>query len=192
MSLIFIGDELVAGYGDSRASGWIGRVLSHTHNEPPFLSFTLAMPGESIGKLAERWKVEVPQRMEEGKDNRLIVGLGSHGLSALSVARARLHLANILDGASKAGMTSFVVGPPPRRDLSPNLQSDFTNAYAEVCGRREVPFVDTFTPLLAHEQWNSDLALADRYTPSQAGYGLLAWLVLHNGWNTWLGVPPTN
>jgi hypothetical protein len=25
--------------------------------------------------------------------------------------------------------------------------------------------------------------------PGQAGYGLMAWLVLHTGWHQWLGLP---
>ena len=29
----------------------------------------------------------------------------------------------------------------------------------------------------------------ERLLPGQAGYGLMAWLVLHTGWHTWLGLP---
>jgi hypothetical protein len=52
-----------------------------------------------------------------------------------------------------------------------------------------VPYVDTFTPLVSHEQWLADLAAGDGALPGQAGYGLMAWLVLHSHWGTWLGVP---
>ena len=48
--------------------------------------------------------------------------------------------------------------------------------------------MDCFTPLTTHEQWQSDLAAGDGDHPGQAGYGLLAWLVLHGGWGAWLGV----
>ena len=41
--------------------------------------------------------------------------------------------------------------------------------------------------LLNHEQWRQDLA-ANGGTPGQAGYGLMAWLVLHRGWFQWLGL----
>ena len=62
-------------------------------------------------------------------------------------------------------------------------------AQADVCSRRGVPFVDCFRPLMGHEQWQSDLA-ASRVPghPGQAGYGLIAWLVLHNGWYDWLQI----
>ena len=52
-----------------------------------------------------------------------------------------------------------------------------------------MPFVDCFTPLLGHAQWFADLGPGDGVHPGQAGYGLLAWLVLHSGWGAWLGVP---
>ncbi len=49
--------------------------------------------------------------------------------------------------------------------------------------------MDCFDPLYAHEDWLTDLAAGDGEHPRQAGYGLIAWLVLHNGWYEWLGVP---
>ena len=63
-------------------------------------------------------------------------------------------------------------------------------AFADVASRRGIGFVETFTPLFPHEQWNDDLAMGDGMHPSQAGYGLIAWLVLHSGWHAWLGLPP--
>ena len=39
-----------------------------------------------------------------------------------------------------------------------------------------------------HEQWRKDLA-ANHGHPGQAGYGLMAWLVLHRGWYDWLDLP---
>ncbi|BDZ42931.1 hypothetical protein GCM10025865_22300 [Paraoerskovia sediminicola] len=40
-----------------------------------------------------------------------------------------------------------------------------------------------------HEQWLSDLSQSGTGYPAQAGYGLMAWLVLHTGWHAWLGLP---
>ena len=63
------------------------------------------------------------------------------------------------------------------------------DAQADVCARRGVPFVDCFAPLLGHDQWSSDLAASRvQHHPGQAGYGLIAWLVLHNGWDDWLQI----
>jgi hypothetical protein len=50
-----------------------------------------------------------------------------------------------------------------------------------------VPYVDCYRPLNGHEQYRSDLgASGDGIHPGQAGYGLIAWLVLHGGWDQWL------
>ena len=52
---------------------------------------------------------------------------------------------------------------------------------------RGVPFVDAYRPLLGHDQWDSDLAASTiPGHPGQAGYGLIAWLVLNGGWREWL------
>jgi len=34
-----------------------------------------------------------------------------------------------------------------------------------------------------------DRLAVDFSLPGQAGYGLIAWLVLHTGWHAWLGLP---
>ncbi|MDY5585113.1 MAG: lysophospholipase, partial [Arcanobacterium sp.] len=75
---------------------------------------------------------------------------------------------------------------PPRNDIAPNILQDLSKAYEDVCARRGTPFVETFTPLVKHDQWNTDLAISGGYTPHQAGYGLIAWLVLHQGWQEWI------
>ena len=83
-----------------------------------------------------------------------------------------------------------IVSPPPTDDQTINDKLGvLVEAQADVCARRSVPFVDCYSPLLGHDQWQSDLAAsAVPHHPGQAGYGLIAWLVLHNGWNEWLGL----
>ncbi|MGB4635305.1 MAG: lysophospholipase [Actinomycetaceae bacterium] len=190
--VLFVGDELIAGYGDARAMGWTGRVMARTEHDPPVMSIELATPGETTAQLTARWQSDIESRLDRNADNRLVVGLGSHDLDAgLSLARSRLYVANMLDNAARIGLRPFVVGPPPRYDQPERLQLDLSNAFAEVCQRRSIPFVDCYTPLVRHEQWATDMVLSGSYTPRQAGYGLIAWLVLHQGWHAWLGVPQT-
>lgn len=188
LNLCFIGDELIAGYGDARALGWTGRVMARTHRDPAVLWTELAVPGENTRQLAARWQEEVARRSSSGR-NLLVVGVGVADIkSGLSTARSRLALANILDAAMAERRECFVVGPPPLLSVDQDQISALNAAAAEVCNRREVPYVDTFTPLRNHEQWNTDLLSTGGTHPGQAGYGLLAWLVLHRGWFEWLGV----
>lgn len=184
----FIGDELVAGYGDARALGWTGRVMARTRGLD-VMPFTLAIPGETTTQLASRWHAEVSSRSTHVGTNRLVVGVGiGDVLQGVTPARSRLALANILDTAASENRPVLVVGPPPLPAVDPDAVWRLSHAASEVCSRRRVPFVETFNALRNHEQWESDTAQAGGWHPAQAGYGLLAWLVLHRGWYDWLGV----
>ena len=188
-----IGDELVTGVGDAKALGWVGRVVARTTLEPPPLVMTLAVPDETTTALSARWDTETALRFgpppSQG-EHHLVVGLGGADLAAgVSLARSRLNLANILDVAESRRLSCFVVGPPPRGWAEPDREAELSAAFADVATRRRVPYVDTFTPLARHEQWLADLASGDGRTPGQAGYGLMAWLVLHTGWHRYLGLP---
>lgn len=189
LQIYFVGDELIAGYGDARAMGWVGRLMASTVTEPPLLYTSLPFAGETTQKLDKRWPAEVLPRLDREADNRLVVGLGSHDLDTeQSLARSRLHAANLLDNAMRYDLRPFVVGPPPRPDMPQTVQAGLTAAFAEVCARREIPFVDTYNPLVNHDQWITDMSISGSYAPRQAGYGLITWLVLHKGWHEWLGV----
>jgi lysophospholipase L1-like esterase len=151
---------------------------------------TLPVPGESSSGLSARWEAESALRWAPETDNRLVVALGrADATIGLSPARCRLNLANVLDVAEHHKVPTFVVGPPPGRSADGERLAELSAAFADVAGRRRVPYVDTYTPLAAHEQWLADLAAGDGLLPGQAGYGLIAWLVLHTGWHAWLGLP---
>ncbi len=187
-----IGDELTAGIGDPRALGWIGRVVARTRSPRPPQLFNLAVPYETTSGLSARWEDEFNRRVTSNADvdHRLIIGLSHNDITAeLSLARSRLNLANVLDVASERRIPTLVVGPPPTVPALSNALAELSAAYADVAQRRRVPYVDTFTPLVSHEQWNADLGVSPGAYPGQAGYGLMAWLVLHTGWHTWLGLP---
>ena len=194
--IVVVGDALVAGAGDPKALGWVGRVAARTPQDEAELGvFTLGVPGETTADLGSRWWEESNRRFQsaagDGVDCRLVVGLGTADLDhGLSIPRSRLNLANVLDDAHSRRLPAFVVGPPPTGDQSRNAQiEELAGTFSDVCRRRDVPFVDTFHPLIHPEDWLTDLAAGDGLHPRQAGYGLIAWLVLHGGWYEWLGVP---
>lgn len=192
MRIHFLGDELVAGYGDPRALGWTGRVMARTPREIDAVWMQLAVPGETTTQLTARWEEEVARRSTPTGQNRLVLGLGvGDVVNGVSHARSRLAIANILDTAISDRRSCFVVGPPPFPGVGPEGTAALSRAVAEVCSRRNVPFVDTFEPLRNHEQWGTDVAAAGGSHPGQAGYGLLAWLVLHRGWYEWMGTART-
>ncbi len=192
LRICVVGDDLVAGVGDPKSLGWTGRVAARTpHPAGGLAVFPLGVPGEGTPGLLERWQTETARRFDDAADNRLVVGLGTADLDAgTSLARSRLNLANVLDDAMSRSVRTFVVGPQPGQDAARNERvAELSTAFADVCDRRSVPYVDCYGPLSSHEQWFADLAAGDGTHPGQAGYGLVAWLVLHGGWHAWLGVP---
>lgn len=189
-----VGDDLVAGVGDPRSLGWVGRVGARTsRGEAQVTLFGLGVPAETTAELLSRWGQETQRRFAGAtpEDCRLVVGLGHEDLrQQVSLPRSRLNLANVLDECASRGLPVFVVGPPPApEDWRNGKVGELSAAFSDVCLRRGVPYIDCFAPLVAHEDWLTDLAAGDGVHPGQAGYGLMAWLVLHGGWHPWLGLP---
>lgn len=191
-TIVIAGDELVAGDGDPRALGWTGRVQARTLPLLPEARFlTLAVPGETSQQLAKRCMPEVQRRLDPERRNFLVLAPGAGDVrSQASLARSRLNLANVLDEALALEISTFVVGPAPVGDDVLNEQiGTLSSGFADVATRRGVPYVDAFRPLQRHEAWLRDVRTGTPGVPGQEGYGLLAWLVLHRGWHSWLGLP---
>ncbi|HYN29761.1 MAG TPA: GDSL-type esterase/lipase family protein [Dermatophilaceae bacterium] len=192
VAMVFLGSSLVAGVGDPKGQGWVTRVVGRTqHPDLVLTAYPLGVRDDTSADVLARWHAEVPARWKGRTERRLVLSVGTDDVRAgITLARHRLNLANLLDDATGRGVAPFVVGPPPTcdREVDDKLEV-LVEAQADLCARRSVPFVDCFAPLAAHDQWRSDLA-ASRVPghPGQAGYGLIAWLVLHGGWPLWLGI----
>jgi len=189
IALVFIGDAYVAGYGDPKGLGWVSRVVGRTaHDDVDITAYQLGVRDETSADVLARWRIECPPRWKGHSEKRLVVAVGHNdAVSGMSTARVRLNLANILDDAAASGVAAFAVGPTPTLDADLNARLEIVvEAQADVCARRGVPYVDCYRPLIGHEQWLSDLGAAGGVYPGQAGYGLIAWLVLHGGWDQWL------
>ena len=192
LAIVFLGGSLVSGVGDPKGQGWVTRVIGRTeHPELELTTYNLGVRGDTSADVLRRWATEVPVRWVGRTERRVVVSVGTNDvLQGVTLARHRLNLANLLDDAATSGVGAFVVSPPPTADAELNERLEvLVEAQGDVCARRGIPFVDCFAPLLGHDQWRTDLA-ASRvpHHPGQAGYGLIAWLVLHNGWAEWLQV----
>ncbi|HET8988548.1 MAG TPA: GDSL-type esterase/lipase family protein [Humibacillus sp.] len=192
VGLVFIGASMTAGYGDPKGLGWVGRVVARTqHPDLDLTAYNLGVRGNTSGDVVARWGAESHPRWKGRGERRLVVSVGAGDItSGMTMARSRLNLANVLDEATNSGIGVFVVGLTPTLDPELNRKIEaLAEAQADVCSRRGITYVDCFRPLVSHDQWMADLAASpDRAHPGQAGYGLVAWLVLHNGWNDWLAI----
>lgn len=189
--LFSIGAHTLTGAGDARAMGWLGRVLAKTHAPDLVVeSYPLVFPNETTEQMSQRWETEVlPRQATDDTENRLIIAVPQDPISmAGSSARARLHLANILDRAAQHKIATFVVGPTPSADQQMNHHlAQLNAAYQDVAVRRDVRYIDAFTDLVNHQNFNEDVMINDGL-PGQAAYGLIAWLVLNRGWFEWLDI----
>lgn len=194
--IIALGDQLLAGVGDARALGWLGRAVASEQGAHCRIDvFSAALPDETSAALSARWDDEVTRRLDaeartDGSiDHRVVLALGRADVEAdISLARSRLNLAKVLDGLERLRLPAFVVGPPPSRD--PGLTDgvrELSGAFEDVCSRRRIPYIDMIGGLEGHEQWVTDIARSPGDHPGQTGYGLMAWLVLHGGFGRWLG-----
>ncbi len=186
-----LGDETTTTIGDTKALGWVGRVIARTPTEDPIIDvYNVPVPGETSTTLLERWNQEIQRRFTPETENRLVLALGNADpMAEISISRSRLNIATIIDEARKSDIEVFVVGPTPSVDKSRNYDIEHLAAgYEDVAKRRGVHFVDFFHPLVEHEGFNSELEVSARGMPGQTGYGLMAWLVLNRGWFGWLGI----
>ena len=170
--------------------GRAGVARTH-HPELDLTAYNLGVRGQTSGDVLSRWRAECSPRWVGRAERRLVLSVGLGDLAAnMTTARSRLNLANVLDEAIASGIGCFVVGLPPSLDPDLNERiAGLVEAQADVCARRGVTYVDCLLPLLEHEQWQAELAAStDGSHPGEAGYGLIAWLVLNNGWMPWMRV----
>ena len=159
--------------------------------DPQYVAFfPLAMVDENTGELLERWKSEALKRFSPESENYLVVALSSKDIEAgTTISRSRLNLASLLDDAQREGVKTFVVGPTPLGNPEYDAEVEHLNAgFYDVVKRRQIRYVDCFSPLKDHEGWLGEVTASERNLPGQVGYGLIAWLVLNRGWFEWLGM----
>ena len=190
--IVIIGDDLVGAGGDPKGLGWVGRVIAKTQSDYPRVDFyPLATPEISTAGMSDQWLEEASKRFAADTDNRLIICLNPNDINAgISMSRSRLNLANILDTAASKGVQCFVVSPIPSRNPQLNYDIEHLSAgFEDVAARRSLPFVDCFRPLVDHQGFNEELRNSVLGLPGQLGHGLIAWLVLNQGWYRWLDLP---
>lgn len=190
LRVVVLGDELLTGAGDPKGLGWLGRVQARIPQGDDVAFFPLAKIGETTAQLLERWQSEALPRFSKETENYLVIALSSQDILAqTTISRSRLNLASLLDDAIREGVNVFVVGPTPTGVKEYDAEvSELSAGFADVVKRRQLKYVDCFSPLKEHEGWLAEVSSHPRRLPGQVGYGLMAWLVLNKGWFEWLGM----
>ena len=182
------GDSFVAGFGDPKALGWVGRVAARTpvSTGVQLTAYNLGVLGEGAEEVAVRIPMECAPRFARGSQHRVVVSVGV--ADAQRAVRPERSAAALEFGLGSVSVPALVVGPPPVGDADLQARiADLDSAYADVCARRDVPYLATATPLARKAAWQRARA-DDGVHPNQSGYGMLAYVILAGGWYPWLGV----
>ena len=187
------GDSFVTGVGDPKALGWVGRVAARTPASTgvALTMYALGVRGQSTEDVVVRMPLEISPRFARGDEHGVVLAPGiADAFAAVPVARSA---ATLEFGLRSTGVSRLVVGPPPvgPPEVRQRLAA-LDTAFADVCGRLDVRYLSTYEPLVGHGPWQRQ-RLADDVHPAQAGYSMLAFVILNGGWYEWLEVeaPPT-
>lgn len=192
--VLFFGDSLVVGAGDSTGTGWVGRVVAASFAEGLSLTaYNLGVRGDTSEQIAARWRAEAAPRLTPRTNGKVVLSFGANDTTSedgrLRVApeRSCTALATILQRAATIGLPVLMVGPAPVDDAEQNERiRSLSASFADVCRDARIPFVSVFEPLLASRIWMAQIAASDGAHPDAPGYEALAGLVTAGGWADWL------
>jgi acyl-CoA thioesterase I len=197
LRLLCFGDSFVAGVGDPRGQGWVGRVAEAAHAAGrPLMAYNLGVRRETSVEVAVRWRFEAMPRLLADADCRVIFAVGANdttvenGIARVTPERSCMALDKMLDQAAVLGLPAAVAGPPPAGDAEQHAGVvALSDAFAEVCAARAVPFWPVAESLLSSRTWLDEAATGDGAHPAAGGYDLLARTLLDAGLLDWLQAP---
>ncbi|MFL5817673.1 MAG: GDSL-type esterase/lipase family protein [Conexibacter sp.] len=194
LRLLCFGDSFVAGVGDPRGQGWVGRVVEAAHAAGrPLSAYALGVRRETSVEVAVRWRFEAMPRLFAGADCRVVFAAGANdttienGSVRVTPDRSCMALEKMLDQIAALRLPAAVAGPPPAGDAEQQARViTLSAAFAEVCAAREVPFWPVAETLIASRTWLDEAAAGDGAHPAAGGYDLLARTLLDAGLHDWL------
>ncbi|MET8652806.1 GDSL-type esterase/lipase family protein [Nocardia aurea] len=188
-----VGDSFVAGVGDPRCLGWVGRLGASAHADgfAPTL-YNLGVRRQTSVDIAERWLGECEQRLPSGTDAAVVLSFGVNDTSwedggpRVDPARSAESLARMLREAGARGWRVLAVAPPPVADPDHNARSAaLDEIFAEICASTAVPYVRIHHALRASPVWMREVRAGDGAHPGAGGYDILAELI-EPQWREWL------
>jgi lysophospholipase L1-like esterase len=194
MRICFIGDSFVSGAYDDECAGWVGRICAAARRRKHDVSpYNLGVRGETSVQIARRWRAEAETRQSAQQEGRLVFEFGVNdarevnGKRQLETGQSLAAAREILTAAS-AWKPTLMVGPPPGGDQARNLRvKELSDEIARLCAKLGVPYLDSFTPLVASLTFIASTKAVDGTHPNAAGYAEWAQLIEEwPAWRSWL------
>ncbi|TQM29687.1 GDSL-type esterase/lipase family protein [Nocardia bhagyanarayanae] len=189
LRICFVGDSFVAGVGDPRCLGWVGRLGPAAM---PFTGYNLGVRRETSADIVARWQAECTPRLPEGTDARVVFSFGvndtvlENGSPRVDPGESVANLTNVLAVAAERGWQTMVVAPPPVDDDAHNVRiAHLDERFAEICAGAGTPYARVHHELRANEVWMREVREGDGAHPGAAGYDAIAALIMPV-WLEWL------
>lgn len=191
---VVLGDSFVAGMGDPRGAGWVGRVQRRLDAAGGDVELVRrGVGGDTSVDVERRWAFELERHLPDGA-GRVILSVGANdttgfaGRTWIAHDRSVAVFGGLLDDASARGLPVFAVGIGAVDDAAQNERARaLEHAFAEAAAVRRVPFVPVLDALIAEGTWLREAAASDGVHPGAGGYEVLSELVVAGGLIEWLG-----
>jgi lysophospholipase L1-like esterase len=190
MRICFIGDSFVSGAFDGECLGWVGRISALARARGHDLSpYNLGIRGETSVQIARRWRAEAEPRQSPQQEGRLVFEFGVNDVREVNGKRqlpADQSLAAATEMLREASRWKpvLMIGPPPSIDQPRNLRvKDLAEDIAKLCATLNVPYFDSYAPLMASPNWMRCVEAVDGTHPDAAGYA--EWANLIDRWPAW-------
>ena len=202
--ICFIGASTVEGLGDETGQGWTGRLTAAKRNQGnPIIPFYLGVRGQTLVQIADRAKQECKVRIIDKNCDLIVLGTGVNDIAKIngkprtsrnSVLNTFTHLVNELNELCKL----IVIGPFPVYEPKmpfysavSDLYLDFqngdinkiSNAYADICGAKDIPYLNLFDELASNDNYLNGLKSKDGLHSNADGYQAVTDLI--DNWATW-------
>jgi lysophospholipase L1-like esterase len=190
MRICFIGDSFVSGAYDGECMGWVGRIAASARRRKHDLSpYNLGVRGETSVQIAKRWRAEADVRQSPQQEGRLVFEFGVNDAREVNgkrqlELRQSLAAAHEILAAAAAWKPTLMVGPPPGGDGARNDRvRELSDAIGRLCAGIDVPYLDSFRPLLASPTFIPSTRAIDGTHPNASGYA--EWARLIDEWPAW-------
>ncbi len=200
--ILFFGDSIVAGTGDTRGAGWPGRIVAAARmNGSEVVAYNLGINGDTATGIAARWPGEYRLRCPDGLAAATVFGFGLNDATREEDGTVRVECEasvqaaiGMIEPAKRLGPVLWI-GPTPidettqpyrsstglLRTKNNALTAEYNDAYRHAAADMSVPYLDLFNGLSADPCWLG--TLVDGIHPGGAGYDRLAEDI--GNWHAW-------
>lgn len=200
--ILFFGDSIVVGTGDTEGSGWPGRIVAAARkNGSGIVAYNLGINGDTATGIAARWSDEYRLRCPDGLAAATVFSFGLNDATREEDGTIRVECgasvqaaAGIIEPAKRLGPVLWI-GPTPideatqpyrsstglLRTKNNALTAEYNDAYRLAAAQVSVPYLDLYSGLSADPAWLE--LLVDGIHPGGSGYDRLAEDI--GSWDAW-------